>query len=54
MNTSIIRSAGLAAGILVGLFIAFVIIRFANSNKKYKTDGRSKFAGMLTDLLSIL
>ena len=26
MNTSIIRSAGLAAGILVGLFIAFVII----------------------------
>ena len=38
MNTSIIRSAGLAAGILVGLFIAFVIIRFANSNKKYKTE----------------
>ena len=38
MNTSIIRSAGMAAGILVGLFIAFVIIRYANSNKKYKTE----------------
>jgi len=38
MNVSIIRSAGMAVGILVGLFIAFIIIRFSNSNNKYKTE----------------
>ena len=38
MNANIARAVGVAVGILVGLIIAVVLVRFANKNKKYKTE----------------
>ena len=38
MNTNTARAVGVAIGILVGLIIAVLLIRFANKNKKYKTE----------------
>lgn len=38
MNGNIFKSAGVAVGILVGLIVAFVLIRLANSNRKVKAE----------------
>ena len=38
MNSSLSHSAGTAVGVLFGLVIAFIIIRFSNNNKKYRTE----------------
>ncbi len=38
MNGNIFTSLGMAAGIAVGLVIAVLLVRFANRNKKYKTE----------------
>ena len=37
MNGNIFKSAGLAAGIAVGLVVAVVLILLANNNRKFKT-----------------
>jgi len=38
MNRNIFMSAGMAIGILVGLIVAFVLIKLANSNRRVKTE----------------
>ena len=38
MNGNIFKSAGVAIGILVGLIVAFVLIRLANNNRKVKVE----------------
>ena len=38
MSRNIGISAGLAVGILIGLIIAILLVRMANTNKKYKTE----------------
>ena len=38
MNGNIFKSAGVAVGILVGLIVAFVLIRLANNNRKVKAE----------------
>ena len=38
MNPSLLRSASLAIGILIGLLFAFLLIRYANNNKKVKVE----------------
>ncbi len=45
MNESLFRSAGLVGGILVGLIIVVLLMRFSNRNGKYKSeyDERQKF-----------
>ena len=38
MNRNIFMSAGVAVGIFVGLIVAFVLIKLANSNRRVKTE----------------
>ena len=38
MNGNIFMSAGVAVGIFVGLIVAFVMIKLANSNRKVKSE----------------
>ena len=38
MDANIARAVGVAVGILIGLVIAVLLVRFANKNKKYKTE----------------
>ena len=38
MNANVARAVGVAVGILIGLVIAVLLVRFANKNKKYKTE----------------
>lgn len=38
MNTNSARAVGVAIGILVGLVIAVLLVRFSNKNNQYKTD----------------
>ena len=38
MNANVARAVGVAVGILIGPVITVLLVRFANKNKKYKTE----------------